>query len=111
MHFRLWKRREFIAALGGAAVWPLVARAQQHATPVVGFLRSTAREDSGRLVAAFQQGLKLGGYIEGQNVKIEYRWADNQSERQPALVADLKKSQCRCYRCESRIDGCCHGSE
>ena len=89
MHFRLWKRREFIAALGGAAVWPLVARAQQHATPVVGFLRSTAREDSGRLVAAFQQGLKLGGYIEGQNIKIEYRWADNQSERQPALVADL----------------------
>ena len=89
MHFRLWKRREFVAALGGAAVWPLVARAQQHATPVVGFLRSTAREDSGRLVAAFQQGLKLGGYIEGQNVKIEYRWADNQSERQPALVADL----------------------
>jgi putative ABC transport system substrate-binding protein len=83
------RRREFIAGLGSAAVWPFVARAQQHATPVVGFLRSTAREDSGRLVAAFQQGLKLGGYIEGQNVKIEYRWADNQSERQPALVADL----------------------
>ena len=83
------KRREFIAGLGGAATWPIMARAQQHATPVVGFLRSTAREDSGRLVAAFQQGLKLGGYIEGQNVKIEYRWADNQSERQPALDADL----------------------
>jgi len=85
------KRREFIAGLGGVVASPLVARVQQHAnaTPVVGFLRSTAREDSGRLVAAFQQGLKLGGYIEGQNIKIEYRWADNQPERQPALVADL----------------------
>jgi len=63
--------------------------AQQRPMPVVGFLRSTSREDSTRLITAFQQGLKLGGYVEGENVTIEYRWADNQVNRQPALVADL----------------------
>src|SRR5215471_10244304 len=83
------KRREFITLLGGATAWPLMARAQQRPMPVVGFLRSTSREDSTRLISAFQQGLKLGGYIDGENVTIEYRWADNQINRQPALVADL----------------------
>src|SRR5215471_12354731 len=83
------KRREFITLLAGGAVWPLAARAQQRSMPVVGFLRSTSREDSTRLISAFQQGLKLGGYVDGENVTIEYRWADNQASRQPTLVADL----------------------
>ena len=83
------KRREFITLLAGAAAWPLTARAQQRPMPVVGFLRSTSREDSTRLITAFQQGLKLGGYVGGENVTIEFRWADNQVNRQPALVSDL----------------------
>jgi putative ABC transport system substrate-binding protein len=83
------RRRAFITLVGGAATWPLALRAQQRAMPVVGFLRSTSRDDSARLILAFQQGLKLGGYFDGQNVIIEYRWADNQADRQPALVADL----------------------
>jgi putative ABC transport system substrate-binding protein len=84
------RRREVITLLGGvAAGWPLVVHAQARPMPVVGFLRSTSRDDSVRLVLAFQQGLKLGGYFDGQNVAIEYRWADNQADRQPALVADL----------------------
>jgi putative ABC transport system substrate-binding protein len=83
-------RREFIGMIGGAAAaWPSAARAQQRTIPVVGFLRSTTRDDSVRLVLALQQGLKLGGYFEGQNIAIEYRWADNQPDRLPALVADL----------------------
>jgi putative ABC transport system substrate-binding protein len=89
MQFDWLRRRKFITLLGGAAAWPLAARAQQPKIPVIGFLRSTTRDDSVRLVLAFQQGLKLGGYFDGQNVAIEYRWADNQADRQPALVADL----------------------
>src|SRR5215469_16756507 len=83
------RRREFIGSVGAAVAWPFAVQAQQHRMPVVGFLRSTSREDSTRLITAFQQGLKLGGYVEGENVTIEYRWADNQVNRQPALVADL----------------------
>ena len=82
-------RRNFMALIGGATAWPLVLHAQRRAMPVVGFLRSTSRDDSARLVLAFQQGLKLGGYFDGQNVAIEYRWAENRVDRQPALVADL----------------------
>jgi putative ABC transport system substrate-binding protein len=84
------RRRDLIAFVGGAvAACPLALHAQQRPMPVIGFLRSTSREDSTRLIIAFQQGLKLGGYIEGENVTIEYRWADNQVNRQPALVTDL----------------------
>jgi putative ABC transport system substrate-binding protein len=84
------KRREFITLLGGAAVtWPLAARAQQAAVPLIGLVRSTSSADSVHIVAAFRQGLKQAGFVEGQDCAIEYRWADNQLDRLPALVADL----------------------
>jgi putative ABC transport system substrate-binding protein len=84
------QRRQFIAAIGGAmAAWPLAARAQQPAMPVIGFLRSASLTDVAHLVTAFRQCLKEGGFVEGQNVAIEYRSAEDHLERLPALVADL----------------------
>src|SRR5450759_3182645 len=84
------RRREFIGLLGGgAASWPLATSAQQAAKPVVGFLRITSEGDSAHLAAAFRQGLKEQGFIDGDNVAIEYRYADNHRDRAPALAADL----------------------
>jgi putative ABC transport system substrate-binding protein len=87
------RRRELITLLGGAAVWPLVARAQQAGLPVVGFMSPRSRSDSVELVAAFRQGLRETGYVEGQNAGIEFRWADGQYDRLPGLAADLVRHQ------------------
>jgi putative tryptophan/tyrosine transport system substrate-binding protein len=89
MYFDQLRRRDFVALLGGAAAWPLAARAQQAGKPVVGFLRSTSPAPFAHLVAAFNKGLNEGGYVDGRNVAIEQRWAEDRHDRLPALVADL----------------------
>jgi putative ABC transport system substrate-binding protein len=83
------RRREFISLLGGIAVWPLAARAQQPGIPVIGFLRSSTLADATSLMAAFRQGLKETGYVEGQNVAIEYRSAENDRDKLTALVSEF----------------------
>jgi putative tryptophan/tyrosine transport system substrate-binding protein len=92
MQFDQLRRRELITLLGGAAAWPLAARAQQ-ATPVIGFLSSRSPNESAHLVAAFRQGLEESGYLEGQHVHISFRWAEGGYARLPELAAESVRAR------------------
>src|ERR1700720_1116687 len=83
------KRREFFGAVGAAVLWPLRGRAQQQTIPVIGFLNGQSPDSYAHLVSAFGEGLRDSGFIDGQNVTIEYRWANGHDERLPALAAEL----------------------
>jgi putative tryptophan/tyrosine transport system substrate-binding protein len=87
------RRREFITLLGGAAAWPVAARAQQPTTPVIGFMSARSPEDSVHVLEAFRSGLKEGGFVEGENLAVQFRWARGDYSRLPALAADLVNQQ------------------
>src|SRR5438477_11828450 len=88
------RRRDFIALVGGAAAaWPRVARAQQRAMPLVAFLNGGSRDGYAPMVTAFRQGLKEAGFVEGQNMAVEFRWAEGHYDRVPAMAAELVRRQ------------------
>ena len=89
MRIALLKRRDFISLVGGAATWPLVARSQQAAMPVIGFMSGRSMADSGYLAESFRQGLRDTGYVEGESIGIEYRWANGDYDRLPGFASDL----------------------
>ena len=91
------RRREFITLLGGAAAWPLAARAQQPAIPVIGYLSVGSPESDASRLTGLRRGLNQTGYVEGRSLVIEYRWAGNQADRLPALAAVLVQLPLRCY--------------
>src|SRR5436853_41447 len=92
MQFDQLERRKFITLFGGAAAWPLAARAQQPAMPVIGVLNVGTPNRFTRLMDAFHQGLSATGYVDGRNLSIQYRWAEGRNDRFPALAADLVRS-------------------
>ena len=87
------RRREFLGALGSAAAWPLAVRAQQPTLPIIGYFNSQSPDTYADRLRAFQRGLKDAGYVEGENVAIVYRWAENQIDRLPTMAADLVRRQ------------------
>ena len=91
MHFHQWNRRDVIRLLGGAAAWPLAARAQQPVMPVIGFLDSRSSDGMASRLAAFRQGLREVGFIEGENVRVIYRWAEERVDRLPEMAGELAK--------------------
>jgi len=102
------RRREFIVALGGATVWPLVAHAQQPNLPVIGFLNGGSPSTIGHVVVAFRQGLGEAGYVENRDFGIEYRWAEGQGGRLPALASELVRARVAVI-CGGSPPGCAGG--